>query len=211
MQIILGVDFDNTIVNCADLFHTLAVQRKLIPHTTTTDKQAVRDAVRETKNGEIEWQKLQALVYGPLLQQARPILGVLQALKACLLQNIQIYIISHKTRYAAQDISRTDLRVTAMRWLKNNCIVSNTGPVNERNVFFEASRADKINRIKTMNCTHFVDDLAETFQHPNFPPDVTKLLFDPSGNADVPEFIKTFHTWENIVDYVLKTTSTCHG
>ncbi len=208
MEIILGVDFDNTIVNCSQLFHELAVQRKIISAATTKDKQSVRDAVRKSKDGEIEWQKLQALVYGPLLQQARPVAGVIQALDSCRKRNLRIYIISHKSQYAAQDESSTDLRVQATRWLKNNGLLA---LVNKQHVFFENSRADKIRRIKTMNCTHFVDDLVETFQEPSFGPEVTKLLFDPNGYASVPETVKLFHTWKDIVEYVFETASSCHA
>ena len=131
MDITLGVDFDNTIVQCGELFHKLAVQRKIIPAATAKDKQAVRKAVRQREGGEIEWQRLQALVYGPLLQQASPVAGVVEALELCRKRKVRIYIISHKTRYAAQDDSGTDLRVEAMRWLRNSGIVGKGRGVDE--------------------------------------------------------------------------------
>jgi len=208
MDITLGVDFDNTIVQCGELFHKLAVQRKIIPAATAKDKLTVRKAVRQREGGEIEWQKLQALVYGTLLQQASPVAGVVGALELCRKRNVRIYIISHKSRYAAQDDSGTDLRVEAMRWLKNNGVL---GPVDEGHVFFEASRADKLGRIGATGCSHFVDDLLETFLEPLFPPNVTKVLFDPGGNAVAAQTVKAFHTWEDIVEYVFKTSSPCHG
>ena len=208
MDITLGVDFDNTIVQCGELFHKLAVQRKIIPAATAKDKQAVRKAVRQREGGEIEWQKIQAFVYGPLLQQASPVAGVVGALELCRKRNVWIYIISHKSRYAAQDDSGTDLRVEAMRWLKNNGVL---GPVDEGHVFFEASRADKLGRIGATGCSHFVDDLLETFLEPLFPPNVTKVLFDPGGNAVAAQTVKAFNTWEDIVEYVFETGSPCRG
>jgi len=210
MDITLGVDFDNTIVQCSDLFHKVAVERKIIPAATARDKQAVRKAVRQRKGGEIEWQKLQALVYGTLLQQAGPVAGVVGALKLCRQRNVRIYIISHKSQYAAQD-SRTDLRAAAMRWLRNNGLIGDGGLMDERHVFFEASRAEKVGRIGATGCTHFVDDLLETFLEPLFPSNVTKVLFDPGPNAVAPKTVKAFHTWEDIVEYVFETGSPCHG
>ena len=208
MNITLGVDFDNTIVHCSELFHKVAIQRKIIAATTAQDKLAVRTAVRQSKDGEIEWQKLQALVYGPLLQQASPVPSVVQALESCRKRNVRIYIISHKSQYAAQDDSRTDLRIAAMHWLKNNGLLE---LVDEQHVFFENSRTDKVRRVKTMNCTHFVDDLIETFQEPSFPPNVTKVLFDPNPNTAATPSVKTLPRWEDIVEYVFETTSSCQA
>ena len=167
--------------------------------------------MRQREGGEIEWQDLQALVYGTLLQQASPVAGVVGALELCRKRNVRIYIISHKSRYAAQDDSGTDLRVEAMRWLRNSGVVGKGRPVDERHVFFEASRADKLGRIGATGCTHFVDDLLETFLEPLFPSNVTKVLFDPGGNAVAMQTVKAFHTWEDIVEYVFETGCSCHG
>ena len=48
----------------------------------------------------------------------------------------------------------------------------------EDQVFFEGTRDAKIERIRTLGCTHFIDDLEEVFLEASFPPDVEKFLFD---------------------------------
>ncbi len=98
-----------------------------------------------------------------------------------------------------------------MRWLRNSGVVGKGRPVDERHVFFEASRADKLGRIGATGCTHFVDDLLETFLEPLFPSNVTKVLFDRGGNAVAMQTVKAFHTWEDIVEYVFETGCSCHG
>jgi len=44
---VLGVDFDNTIVRYDDLFHRVAVERGLVPATVPARKNDVRDFLRQ--------------------------------------------------------------------------------------------------------------------------------------------------------------------
>jgi len=61
---IIGVDFDNTLVSYGDNVHREAVQRGLIPPVVGKSKKEIRDRIRQLPDGEIEWQRLQATVYG---------------------------------------------------------------------------------------------------------------------------------------------------
>ena len=68
-------------------------------------------------------------------------------------------------------ITKTNLRTAALEWMqKNNLVIS------KDNIFFESTRQDKIKRIKELECTHFVDDLEETFEESSFPKKVKKIL-----------------------------------
>ncbi len=207
MNITLGVDFDNTIVACGELFHRLAVDRGIIAAAIAQDKTSVRDAVRQREGGEIEWQELQALVYGPALQEASPVPGVLEALAEFRRRGAAVSIISHKTQFAARDSSRTDLRVAAMGWLRTHGIAGRGALVDEEQIFFAASRRDKVARIHSVGCTHFVDDLKETFLAPGFPSGVVRILFAPDDGTAFSSADEVLHTWEDIVEYVFETAS----
>ncbi len=207
MNITLGVDFDNTIVACGELFHRLAVDRGIIGAAIAQDKTSVRDAVRQREGGEIEWQELQALVYGPALQEASPVPGVLEALTEFRRRGAAVSIISHKTQFATHDSTRTDLRVAAMQWLRRHGIVGKGALVDEEQIFFEASRRDKVVRIHSVGCTHFIDDLKETFLEPGFPSDVIRILFAPDEGTTFSSADEILHAWEDIVECIFETAS----
>ena len=60
---IVGVDFDTTIVGSDQLFHRVAVEQGLVPTATEPTKSAVRDQLRNTGQ-EDAWTELQGYVYG---------------------------------------------------------------------------------------------------------------------------------------------------
>src|SRR5436190_2214352 len=112
---VIGVDFDNTLVSYDELFEQLVRERGLI---TGTGKKVVRDQIRQIPNGEIEWQKLQGIAYGPRMAEAKVIEGVPQFFAACRKRGIPVHIISHKTEFANYDDTRTNLRQTALAWMR---------------------------------------------------------------------------------------------
>ena len=93
---ILGVDFDNTIVRYDEVFHRIAVERGLIPASLAVRKNEVRDFLRR-RGQEQAWTELQGYVYGPRMQEAQPFPGVLEFFARCVRQNLPVHIISHKT------------------------------------------------------------------------------------------------------------------
>jgi hypothetical protein len=77
--------------------------------------------------------------------------------------------VSHKTQFANYDTTETDLRKGALKWLDRAGSSYGTDRSFRRDVYFESTRVDKINRIRSLGCTHFIDDLEETFREPSFP------------------------------------------
>ena len=71
MPMVLGIDFDNTIVRYDELFHGVAVERGLIPASLPVRKNDVRDFLRQ-QDRERDWTELQGYVYGPRMAGARP-------------------------------------------------------------------------------------------------------------------------------------------
>jgi hypothetical protein len=61
------------------------------------------------------------------------------------------------------------------------------------NVFFEATRAEKIGRIRTLGCTHFIDDLTEVFAEKSFPKHIRKFLFTPNHPKRVHAMLVDVH------------------
>jgi hypothetical protein len=179
---IIGVDFDNTLVCYDPLFHQLATHNQWIDPATPVSKAAVRNAMRAA-NHEAQWVHLQGEVYGRSIAQASPFPHALAFFRACHHANIQLYIISHKTRHPAGGQSY-DLHAAARRWLIEQGFCDPArGGLDESRVYFEATARAKLARIGQLRCDHFIDDLPEFLADPAFPVTTRKWLFDPSGNA----------------------------
>jgi hypothetical protein len=174
----VGIDFDNTLVSYDALIHQIAVERKLIAPGADAGKRTVRDRIRLLPDGEVEWQKLQGLIYGPRMAQAQLMAGAADFINECRARTLPIYIVSHKTEFAGYDDTRTNLRDAALAWMTSQRFFEPAGLGFSRDqVFFEGTRDAKIARIRALGCTHFIDDLEEVFLEPSFPAGVHKFLF----------------------------------
>lgn len=197
----IGLDFDNTLASYDGLLHREARARRLIPASTPKDKKEIRDAIRRGPGGDLAWQKLQALVYGPLMGEAVLIDGVAEFLAACRAAKIRVRIVSHKARRYRHDETGTDFQAAALRWMTRQGFFSKLG-LDRGSVYFEDTRAAKVARIKNLGCTHFVDDLEETFAEPGFPKGVERLLFSPRG-AVPPKGVRAFGSWARLRSHLL--------
>ena len=206
---IVGVDFDNTIVTYDQVMNKVAKDRELIGPDVPCQKGSIRDAIRSRPGGEWEWVRLQAAVYGPLISKAKLTKGVKQFLKACRDFGIKVFVISHKTKFAAADETGTDLRLAAMGWMseQNFFITKETG-LRPDDVHFEETRQRKVQRIFRLGCTHFIDDLFETFLERGWPTSVQKILYSPHSNDDNLADVKMFSTWKDIQQYLFPNNLT---
>jgi hypothetical protein len=208
MTTVIGIDFDNTLVSYDELIYRAALERGLIGGGAEAGKRAVRDRIRLAPGGEIEWQKLQALVYGPLMPQAQLIAGAREFVRACRSRGFDIYIVSHKTEFAGYDETGTNLRDAAISWMAAQGFFERGGLGFDRaQVFFEPTRDAKIERIRGLHCTHFIDDLEEVFLEPGFPPDVRKLLYAPGGASTASREIDVMPSWPAIHDHFFAAAS----
>ena len=189
---IIGVDFDNTIISYDELFARLARERG---HATRDGKKAIRDKIRQVPDGDIEWQKLQGMADGPRMAEATLMDGVTDFFTACRKRDIPVHVISHKTEFAGYDDTHTNLRHAASAWLRAHDLPD---------AHFGGTRAEKIAAIKQLGCTMFVDDLEETFLEPDFPSDTEKILFAPRGHSPVPG-AHISRSWQEITERVLFT------
>ena len=178
-MMILGVDFDNTIVAYDSLFQRVARERSLIPDSVPPNKTAVRDFLRAAGQEE-QWTLLQGHVYGARMAEAEPFPGVRDFFQSCRASGVIVRIISHKTRHPFLG-EKHDLHAAARLWLEQEGFFQAAlGGMAPDHVFFELTKEEKIARIRSCGCTHFVDDLPEILTHPDFPPEVARFLFDPA-------------------------------
>lgn len=175
----IGIDFDNTIVDYEQVFLDAARERGLVPESFRGGKTALRDAIRRGP-GEAEWTRLQAEVYGPRILQAVPYAGFAAFLRRAHAAGAELFIVSHKTEFAAADPGGVNLRDAARAWLAANAFTG-AGGIAPEAVFFEGTREAKLQRIAALACAAFIDDLAEVFDEPAFPPAIARLLFVPAG------------------------------
>lgn len=205
---VIGLDLDNTLVGYDELLCDLAVSEGHIAppgpgQALGLGKRALRDALRREEGGEARWQKLQALAYGRHMPRARLMPGVEGFLAQCARlraegADLGLYVVSHKTQYANNFSDGTDLRAAALDFLAaQGFFAPGTGLTPER-VFFESTREAKVARIAQLGCTHFVDDLEETFAEATFPASVAKILYDPAGDAHAQPGVARLRTWAEI-------------
>ncbi|HTP31258.1 MAG TPA: hypothetical protein VMJ75_03730 [Candidatus Acidoferrales bacterium] len=202
-QVICGIDFDNTIVTYDELLCAIARERGLVENGPVQTKRSIRDRIRQLPNGEIEWQKCQAVLYGQRIGEARLIEGVVPFIHLCRERGIPVHIVSHKTEFSGYDLTRTNLRDAALSWMAARRFFDAGGVgLSRENVYFAATRAEKIERIRKLGCTHFVDDLEETFLEPAFPAATARILFEPGREAPAPQGVALMRTWQEIREYV---------
>ncbi len=176
-DLIIGIDFDNTIINYGNLFLEAGLSLGVLPENTGCSKKAIRDYLIGIGR-EQDWIRIQGLVYGDYIQKATIMEGFFQFSHRCYENGWKIFIISHKTRDAIVG-ERFNLHISTLRWLEKSRIYGAdiTGAV--EGVFFEATRSEKISRINQLNCDIMIDDLPEVLLHPYLLENIIKILYAP--------------------------------
>lgn len=205
---LIGIDFDNTIAGYDALFGALAVEHGLF-EDAPGGKRQVRDELRRRDGGEEAWRRLQGLAYGSRMDGAALIDGADRFLHACRHSELDVCIVSHKTRYANFEPDGTDLRKAALLWLKTNAFFDDGGfAMCPDQVFFEDTRAAKVARIESLGCDAFIDDLEEVFCEPGYPDETRKILFDPHGTAMAQGDVTQCRHWDEITHVLLGHANT---
>ncbi|MEW6237348.1 MAG: hypothetical protein AB1656_23805 [Candidatus Omnitrophota bacterium] len=196
--ILIGIDFDNTIVCYDGLFHRAAMELGLIPQDVPDSKNEVRDYLRR-QGREDDWTELQGRVYGLRMLEAQPYPGVADFFRDCCAWGVKPCIVSFKTRYPVIG-PRCDLHQSAQAWLEENGFYEKDGiGLSREQVFFELTLEKKLERIAELGCSWFIDDLPECLRHAQFPSQVKKVLFDPHYLYSSDGDYSIFHSWEEII------------
>lgn len=194
---ILGVDFDNTIVCYDGIFHRVALERGIIPADLPQDKTTVRNHLRQIGR-EPDWTAMQGYVYGPRLMDAQPYPGVLEFFHAAVRQGIEVRIISHKTKHPFLGEPH-DLHAAAWGWLESNGFFDPERiGIRRDQVFLELTKESKHQRIGALGCTHFIDDLPEFLLDPGFPQGVERIHFDPCAIAKPGTGLRSAQSWSQV-------------
>jgi hypothetical protein len=198
----VGLDFDNTLAEYDHLFANLAVETGLFAKSPG-GKRDVRDQLRLRPNGEYLWRRLQAMAYGPCLDEAQLFAGAAEFLTACRDAKIEVVIVSHKTRFPACKEFKTDMRQAALDWMKRRDFFIVDGfALKSENIHFADSRSEKVQMISELKCNFFVDDLEEVFIEPGFPVSTGKVLFAPDQTrSSLP--VKHCRHWKEIADVII--------
>lgn len=198
----IGIDFDNTIVCYDPVFYLAACEKELIPQSIAPTKEAVRNHLREIDR-EDDWTELQGYIYGARMELAKPFPGVFDFLKYAIDHRIDVFIISHKTRFPYRG-PQYDLPQAARNWLETQGVFDpdKIGLARDR-AFFEPTKALKLERIAALGCTHFIDDLPEFLAEPDFPPETKKFLFEPGAERPTTPDVCRAKSWAYLFDAVL--------
>jgi hypothetical protein len=198
-DLVLGLDFDNTIVDYDSVFYERALERNLIPADVEPTKTGVRAWLRAAGREDV-WTELQGDVYGSCMLRARPAEGVLDFLRACAQRHVPLAIISHKTLYPFLG-PKVNLHDAARGWIAHHGLAA-LGLPPER-CYFELTKQAKLERVGALGCTHFVDDLTEILLDPGFPPGVERLHYAPSGEGAGDARLTTCTSWRVVSDTLL--------
>jgi hypothetical protein len=170
---IIGFDFDNTIVCYDNAIAILADQQFDLPLDVPRTKLGIRDFLRA--NGrENDWTRFQGELYGPGMAYAEPFENALDVI--CKLGELghRLSVISHRTQFPYLGKPH-DLHAFAASWLRERI------PAVFELVTFQESKAKKISTIALTGCELFLDDLPEILSDPLFPRSTTGILFAPNN------------------------------
>ena len=112
---LIGLDFDNTIVCYDNAIRVLSQQIPNIPPDISRTKIGLRNYLRE-ENRELEWTQFQGELYGPGMSFAEPFPYVIPVLQRLRSLGFDLAIISHRSKkpYAGKPY---DLHSFAQSWV----------------------------------------------------------------------------------------------
>jgi len=155
----IGLDLDNTIVDC-DLVFCSVANKILGKNLEFKDRVALRSYIRKNHTDN-HWTKIQSEVYGPSYKLCPPHSESIFYIKLMidLVGNDNLYIVSHKTQFD-QYGNKYNLRESADKWIHNNLYLNGVN-FNRKNIIYAESIDEKIDTIVNIKCDFFLDDLPE--------------------------------------------------
>jgi len=179
---IIGLDFDNTIVCYDKAIVKLSQSIPDLPSSISRTKLGLRDHLRATGR-EAEWTAFQGTLYGPGMELAEPFEGAMQTMLQMVADGHKLVIISHRSRHPYAGPPH-DLHASARAWVAQRLqslglFSSSLGDATTVN--FLETREEKIAMIGKLACDVFVDDLPGVLNDEHFPSKAMPVLFDPTS------------------------------
>ena len=193
---LIGLDFDNTIVNYNNLFYQVALELNLIPKEIEATKLSVRNYLRKTGN-EAAWTEMQGYVYGAKISNAKIYDGLINFMVDMSNLGIRFAIVSHKSKNPIVG-HPYDLHKAAIKWIQENLRNSSRQLVEDKNIYFEPTIEKKIQRIDEIECNFFIDDLPEILESNLFPKKTGRILFNPDKCNRSSVLYTSYVTWSDI-------------
>ena len=196
---IIGIDFDNTIIKYDDVFGRIAFKKEIISDASLKNKNDVKNFLISSGR-ENDWTELQGIVYGSYIMEAQPYENFLSVLIRLISAGHKLKIISHKTKYPFVG-KRVDLQKAAMTWLKKKGVVgSECNKVSENDVFFCNTVNEKIRMLEMQKCDVFIDDLEKVLDL--IDDGVKKILFAPSLMEPKGARFKVLQNWDHVETFL---------
>ena len=200
---LIGLDFDNTIAIYDEIFCKAAIKNGLVPSNYKGRKRDIRNSLRARAGGEQQWRQIQAYVYGAAMKNAKLHPGCKAFLERCRLEEVEVHIISHKTKFSPHDPQRVDMQKMAWSWMDDLGFFDQSYLALSRdNIHFEPTRAKKTLKIAEIRCEVFVDDLVEVFEEKDFPTFTRKIWINDEPNANKRDDITLAENWEDVQNLV---------
>jgi hypothetical protein len=173
--VLIGLDFDNTIVCYDKAIARLADELFDLPPDLPRTKLALRDFLSQA-NREAEWTAFQGALYGPGMAYAEPFEQALETMQALKDMGHSLCIVSHRSLrpYAGPTY---DLHAAARAWVEQR--LASDGLIENAMAHFHETRGQKIAAIRDLGCNAFLDDLPEVLEDEHFPSACWAILFDP--------------------------------
>jgi thiamine kinase-like enzyme len=204
----IGIDLDNTILKYDEVFYFLALEQSWIDQDCFPHKGAVKKGLskkaEDSNQSENRWQQLQAWAYGRHIEKALVFDGFFDFARQAQQCGDRLFIVSHKTEFSNYDPS-VPLQDAALNTLDQRGFFKtvNEGGIGfeQQDVFFTSSLDDKIQKIKELNLTHFIDDLFKVIDHREFPIDTKGILFVPLSDQET-DGNRGFQRWKDLKEYI---------
>lgn len=201
---LIGIDLDNTLIDYSGVFGPVGVALGLLPdEAAAMTKAEVRAYLRAQHDGEARWMRLQGQVYGRFLGRARAFPGVAAFLERLGALGAKFCVVSHKTRLGHFDLHRADLWQAARDWLAEQEFCNpESGMLSPDQVYFEETREGKLERIASLRCDAFIDDLPEVLLHERFPAATRRFWFAAGQEGETPPGLTCCRSWEAMAEAV---------
>ena len=190
-----GFDLDNTIID-----YGLSVEEYcLFMQLPKLDKITnLRRYLREIDSSDQKWQEAQSWIYVDGLAYARVNEWVSELCRQLSSKEIDLFIVSHKTKKTQERFGGRDLLNPVSEWIKN----SEVGKYFSigANVHFAPTREEKIIKIDQLKLSGFVDDLLEVLIDVKFPSRTKRYLLSQENYLKLPQEITVIESFGSLIE-----------
>lgn len=193
---LIGLDFDNTIVCYDAVFESLAREKRVPEDVAVKGKTAIRDFLR-SEGREPEWTMMQGEAYGSRMSAAVAFEGFGKFLEAAAARGHRMVVVSHRTTKPCLGPD-FDLHSAARGWWSERDF---SGLVSD--LYFETTGDLKSRRIGALGCDVFVDDLWEFLERTDLPAGLRRIWFDHGGKSGARNGLERATSWQDVTRLLL--------